>query len=187
MLHFTTKNTWTDATDAKPLPYPLPAATVSRCAPSQFVCRTHVNEVLIVACPLWVTFGFVSDLCGMFPGCPRSPFLTPLCDSLHILHNIWVFSCKTLPICRPLLPKKKTRRAPWQLLEMKAFFFSHFPIQFGKSRHTAAVASIKKCAGTDYDENGLFKVNLGKGLLLSILWDFIKIYHRIWKEVKKHI
>lgn len=71
------------------LPQSLPPFSVYVCA-CVFVCRTHVNDVLIVACPLRVTFGFVSDLCGMCPSL-HTPFLyhCPLSAAITACHCLW--------------------------------------------------------------------------------------------------
>lgn len=146
MLHFTTKNTWTDA---KPLP-PYSPQPLSRCSPSRFVCRTHVNEVLIVACPLWVTFGFVSLICvACFPGAPCvSPPPPFLAQSVAACTFCIIFEHFRAKRCQFVGPPQKKRGAPHDnCLKWRRFSFHTFQFNLGKSRHTAAAASIKKCAG----------------------------------------
>lgn len=90
-----------------PCPIPIPAPLSPCPSPSRFVCRTHVNDVLIVACPLWVTFGF--RLWSVWHiACPP----VTVCGSLQILHNIRAFLCKRCQFVDPPCPLNKAR--PWR-------------------------------------------------------------------------
>lgn len=166
----------------------LPSAPVSLFPLSVCVshtCQWSANCRVPTVSDFWFR---LSDLCGMFPGCPLrvTPASLPasVCDSTFCI----IFEHFRAKRCQFVGPPQKKRGAPHDnCLKWRRFSFHTFQFNLGKSRHTAAAVSIEKCAGKSTTKMIYSRWILGKGLLLFILSDFIKIYHLFYNIIVENI